>query len=397
MQTVTLKLKRPHSGQRRVTRERRRFNALACGRRWGKTTALQEWEIGPALEGYPVGWFAPSYKLLLEAWRELSQVLRPVTARTNMQERRIELITGGLVEFWSLDDPDAGRSRKYRRVAVDEAGLVKDLAHIWHAAIRPTLADYQGDAMLAGTPKGRNGFWELWQRGGRDPEWASWQMPTESNPHIRPDEVAAMRASMPALVVAQEIDAEFTDGALNLFRVEDIDRAAQPYAPPTAGPWLTTVDVGRRRDATVINTFSIGELPYRRAHFERLERVPYPYIHSRLAATAAQYPGRVVVESNGIGDPLIETAPIPLEPWLTTARSKLQALQALQLLFERGDIRASWDPRERAALIGASWDDAHTADEVMSLAIFAGVADGGMDKVASLYRRRAEARQGASV
>jgi 5-enolpyruvylshikimate-3-phosphate synthase len=43
----------------------------------------------------------------------------------------------------------------------------------------------------------------------------------------------------------------------------------------------------------------------------------------------------------------------------------------LQLLFEQGDIRAQWDARERAALVGCSWDEEHTPDEVMSLAIFA--------------------------
>ena len=34
-------------------------------------------------------------------------------------------------------------------------------------------------------------------------------------------------------------------------------------------------------------------------------------------------------------------------------------------------MQADWDARERAALISCSWDEEHTPDEVMSLAIFA--------------------------
>lgn len=363
-----------HSAQRQIQREARRFNAISCGRRFGKTTLLQEMAIDSALDGEPVGWFAPSYKLLTEAWREMSRTLAPIIKNKNASDHRMELITGGVIDFWTMEDPDAGRSRKYKRVIIDEAGLVKRLMEAWHAAIRPTLADYAGDAWLAGTPKGRNGFWELWELGGRDPEWAHWQMPTDANPFIERDEIAAMRASMPALVVAQEVDAEFTEGELTLFRIADIERADTPDVarPAQAGrQYITSVDVGRRHDATVINTFDTSQRPYTRVAFERLERIAYPLIQQHIEARASAYPGPVWVESNGIGDPVIENLNVAVTPFVTTARSKVQALQALQLLFEQGDISATWDARERAALIGCAWDDEHTADEVMSLAIFA--------------------------
>ena len=126
-----------------------------------------------------------------------------------------------------------------------------------------------------------------------------------------------------------------------------------------------------RRDATVINTFDVTQRPYTRVAFDRLERISYPLIQQHIERRALAYPGIVWVESNGVGDPVVENLRVQVEPFLTTARSKLQALQALQLLFEQGDIAAQWDARERAALIGCSWDEDHTPDEVMSLAIFA--------------------------
>lgn len=69
------------------------------------------------------------------------------------------------------------------------------------------------------------------------------------------------------------------------------------------------------------------------------------------------------------GDPVIENLAVRVTPFVTTARSKAQAIEALQLLLERGELKAVWEARERAALTTAAWDDSHTADEIMSLAI----------------------------
>ena len=65
-----------HQGQRDILQAARRFNTVACGRRFGKTTlglALAYYGAPHAPGGLSrcldVGWFAPTYKLLDEAWR----------------------------------------------------------------------------------------------------------------------------------------------------------------------------------------------------------------------------------------------------------------------------------------------------------------------------------------
>src|SRR5688500_4881102 len=123
-QELTITLPRPHPGQARVLQESSRFNAVACGRRWGKTKLGINRLVGPALEGRPVGWYSPTYKMLAEVWRETREVLRPATQRVAAQEHRLELITGGVVDMWSLDSADSSRGRKYARVVVDEAAMV---------------------------------------------------------------------------------------------------------------------------------------------------------------------------------------------------------------------------------------------------------------------------------
>jgi hypothetical protein len=196
--TVTLTFPKKHAGQRKCVDERRRFNVLCMGRRWGKSLLGIECLVWPALDGKPVAWFSPTYKMLSEVWRSAKRMLRDVTASVNTQEKRIELLSGGVIDFWSLENPDAIRGRKYALVVIDEAGMVGDLQDIWHMVIRPTLTDYRGSAWLLSTPKGRNFFWVMWclGQGDRDPEWKSWQMPTASNPYIAPKEIEAAQREL---------------------------------------------------------------------------------------------------------------------------------------------------------------------------------------------------------
>lgn len=142
-----------HSGQVEIMGRAKRFNVVSCGRRFGKTTL----GLGLAFYGAPhcpgglgrgfdVGWFAPSYKLLDEAWRGAKGFLREYIKRTDTQQHRMELVTGGALDFWTLEDPDGGRGRKYGLVLVDEAAMARHLQQAWDAAIRPTLTDYRGGA-----------------------------------------------------------------------------------------------------------------------------------------------------------------------------------------------------------------------------------------------------------
>src|ERR1700732_3052354 len=104
---IKLQLTALHPAQSLVIQQSKRFNVVCCGRRWGKTVLRMDRLIHLALEGKPVAWFSPSYKLLADTWRELRSRLAPVTRDKSEQEKRIELITRGVIELWSLDSPDA--------------------------------------------------------------------------------------------------------------------------------------------------------------------------------------------------------------------------------------------------------------------------------------------------
>ena len=210
----------PHPAQEQVIRESSRWNLLACGRRWGKTVLGMDRLIEPALQGFPCAWFAPNYRYLAETWRTMLDMLQPVLAGKNEQERRIELIGGGAIECWSLDSPDAGRGRKYKRIVVDEAAIVPDLETAWQQSIRATLTDLRGDAWFLSTPKGVTGYFHtLYQRGlDPDSDWRAWQMPTSANPYIHPDEIEDARRDLSELAFSQEYEARFVSWEGAVFR-----------------------------------------------------------------------------------------------------------------------------------------------------------------------------------
>ena len=81
------------------------------------------------------------------------------------QEPRMELVTGGVVEMWSLDKPESALGRACRRVVIDEAATANKLLYCWQQIFRPMLTNFAGDAWFISTPKGFGDFWTLYQWG----------------------------------------------------------------------------------------------------------------------------------------------------------------------------------------------------------------------------------------
>lgn len=241
MATISIQLPMLHSKQLEVKRHPARFKIVVFGRQTGKTFYGTDECVHHALDGHAVGWFAPDYKKQAEVYRSMEQLLAGAIKTSNKTEMRIELITGGVIEFWSMQDADCGRSRHYHHVVIDEAGLVLELAQRWTEAIRATLLRHNGTASFLGTPKPPKSvqlkdyaFYQFFQRGlpefvqkrddnnepvfGDDGKpvmvpntWKSFHAPSSSNPMLTTAEILEMRnePGMTKRIARQEIDAEF--------------------------------------------------------------------------------------------------------------------------------------------------------------------------------------------
>lgn len=193
---------------------------LRCGRRFGKTKLLETLGSIVSSNKGRVGWFCPNYKLLTPSYKELRKILHPITAHASRMDQIIELTTGGVIEFWTMSDEHAGRSRWYDWVIVDEVSLVeKEMQERWDKAIAPTLIDKAGNAIMAGTPLGvnpENYFYTActvkdYPPGVNGTIWQEYHMPTWKNPTLPKDIEQTLRDTKPPLVFEQENMAEFVD------------------------------------------------------------------------------------------------------------------------------------------------------------------------------------------
>lgn len=277
--------------------EQKRFNVVCSGRRWGKTKLAVNLLCEPALDSLPSGYFTPTYKLLKETYNDCVKTLQSLITRKNDQEF-IELITGGVIDFWSLDNPYAGRGRKYKKVVVDEAAFVKKLWESWTESIRPTLTDLEGDGWFFSTPRGKNDFFKLYMRGKQEEKnWASWQMSTYTNPFINPNEIDAAREDLPALAFSQEYMAEFNENVANPFGLAFIQQCTYPLSLEPAICY--GVDLAKSQDFTVIIGLDRnGAVSF----FDRFQKD-----WKQTLQTIQNLPERPVkVDSTGVGDPIVE-------------------------------------------------------------------------------------------
>lgn len=200
-----------HPKQDHIIKNAKRFNHLRCGRRFGKTTLIEELS-SIALDGKRVGIWFPTYKDLSEVWKDLKKTFGPVISRQNEQLKQIELITGGLIDFWSMEEPDSGQGRKYHRAIIDESAKAPKLYQAWENTIRPTLTDYRGDAFILSRPKGKNnGFYLIEEKHRQFDNWAFFHFTTYDNPHIAKEEIEEAKLQLDEITFRQEYLAEYVD------------------------------------------------------------------------------------------------------------------------------------------------------------------------------------------
>jgi hypothetical protein len=213
--SATVRLPNFHRAQAklRYVMHHNRFVAARCGRRWGKNVLGEATAVDDATHGRFVGWFAPEKKRLDASFHVIKDMLEPIRKRSSQTEGIIETITGGKVEFWSLEDPDAGRSRGYDRAIIDEGAFTKPfMIDTWRKSIRPTLVDRRGRALIMSNTNGIAPDNFLYQV-CHEPKlgFVCYHAPSRSNPTLPQDEVEGFERDNEPLVYQQEYLAEFVD------------------------------------------------------------------------------------------------------------------------------------------------------------------------------------------
>jgi hypothetical protein len=327
-----------------------KIKVLSMGRRWGKTVMSGMVVMNVLRQHGRAAWIAPTYKNSRPLWRWAVNTVAP-TVKTghmsiNKADRIITTRHGGELAIYSGDNIDSIRGEAFNLVVLDEAAKLSEDA--WSEAIMPTLADYDGDAILISTPRGRNWFYLEYLRAQTDGTTAAaWQAPTTDNPLPNIRKAAGLaKLRVPEMSYRQEWLAEFLESSGVFRRITEAATAMPLDAPLPGRAYVAGVDVANEADFTVIVIMDAGSREM--VHMDRFNRVGYVALEDRIEATARRWGLQtLVIEDNSIGRPVIDHLwgrGLPIVPFHTSGQSKGPLIQALQSAFEHDAIRILNNP-----------------------------------------------------
>ena len=290
----------------------------------------------------------------------------PPTVRENQSE--LEFANGSRIVSLP-SSPSTGRSFAATDAYLDEFAFATYGDLIYESVIGTISTG--GRLTVLSTPNGRaNLFFRLWS-GLEGGEWSRHAIRWSDCPRYDEAWSARMRASMTRQAFAQEFDLDFASSGDAVFEADDLDAARRGWdgTLATCEETVTAWDIGRRRDHTVGATIGRRGEVWHLVDFQRFME-PYPIIQAAIERTQRAY-GRTVVESNGVGDPVIENLTVSVEPFTTTARTKVQAIQALQLLLQQRRFKHDEPQLDRELGLYQWNDEGLVQDSVMAVAIAA--------------------------
>jgi len=337
--TTTIQLLKPHPRQAEILEHPARFKVVACGRRFGKSTAAMIAEIETALRGGNVWHITPNYPQSTDYWELLKRTVARAAVKKVESVRRLDFSGGGAITVRSGHEPDSLRGSGLDLAVLDEAAFMP--ADVWRGAIRPALSDRKGRALLLSTPAGLNWFYSAFMD-GQNPDladWQAWKLPTSTNPLIDPAEIAAAKLTLPAREFAQEYMADFIEDSGAVFRnVRKVATGAM-QAPIQGHVYQFGVDWGRSHDYTVISVIDTSVEPVRQVCMDRFTEIGWDLQRDRLISLYETYlPSLIYAEANSIGQPQIEALQrigLPVKPFHMTSASKGPLIEGLSLLIEK--------------------------------------------------------------
>jgi hypothetical protein len=351
--SVRLEIPRPYPLQQEILDSPASRKVICAGRRAGKTHLATVAAITAFLQGKRVLLSSTSQDQADVFWRYLKRWTRPLLSVAYKNEtKRILALGEGEIRVKTGRNADALRGDNVGVLVLDECARLDPQA--WFEVGAPMLADTNGTAWFISTPDRRNWFFQLYQR-AIDPaetNWAGWQFATTANPHLKPDALAMLIADMTAEGYAQEIEAQFLEGAGAIFRnVSECSTGER--AEPYAGEFIMGVDFAQSHDFTVCSVMDVGTRT--QVDCDRFNRMPWLNQRARIEALAAKWqPRQIIAERNSAGGPVVEElqrSGLPVVGFDTTAQTKPALIQSLQLAFERREIVALRDPVQMGELM----------------------------------------------
>jgi len=334
---IKLKLPKPHPGQHQVLNSQKRWRVLQCGRRWGKSLVAKISVIQEMLDGNQTAYITPTFSLGKLFYQEVLKMVPKVLVKSsNKSDLEITLVTGGTLKFFTGENLDALRGRKFHFIVVDEAAFIQDLEGAWNNSIRATLTDYKGRCLFISTPRGKNYFHSLYLKGmNQEHDFESFHFTSYDNTYIDPAELDDARMLLTDAAFKQEYLAEPGENISNPFSGDSI-RNGTLKVLSNKPPVVFGVDVARTTDFTVlIGLDEDGAMCY----FQRFQ-LPWINTMERIKQLPSNVPK--YMDATGVGSVLFEQLQQQchqLHAFTFTMKTKPSLVMELVKAVEAGTVK----------------------------------------------------------
>jgi phage terminase large subunit len=332
-------------------KRKQRWACLVAHRRAGKTVACVADLVDAALRcpkpNPRFAYIAPFFVQAKDvAWGYLKQFCAKIPGVSfNEAELRVDFPhNGARIRLYGADNYDRIRGVYLDGVILDEYADMPPAA--WGEVIRPALADRQGWAVFIGTPKGRNAFWEVWERAKANPGgWFSLMLRASETGLISPAELAEASAEMTPEQVEQEFECSFDAAILGAYyakEIADAERAGRitDVDVDPATPVHTAWDLGVG-DSTAIWFFQVAGQEIRVVDHYENHGQGLPHYAGVLAAKGYGYghdfvPHDARVKELGTGRTRVETLlSLGRKPRVVPAHSLMDGINAARVTVAR--------------------------------------------------------------
>jgi hypothetical protein len=249
----------PRDAFKKFHRRTERWACLVAHRRAGKTVACINDLIRRAfLDGKAEGryaYIAPFYRQAKSiAWDYLLKFSEPVRVNANASELWVELLNGARIRLFGADNPDSLRGLYLDGVILDEYADMRP--RVWGEIIRPLLADREGWAVFIGTPKGHNGFYEIWRTAQASDSWYAASVKASLSGILPASELSDAKQGMTEDQYEQEFECSFEAAILGAYYGKELRQCEQAgrvtsveYDPNI--PVYTAWDLGYHDDTAI--------------------------------------------------------------------------------------------------------------------------------------------------
>ncbi len=219
-----------------------KFNVVPAGRRTGKTQGAAIASIASTALGEPNLW-VDTINGNIDRYYE--RYFKPLAESTglgytwNVQKKLLK-VGKGFMDFRSADKPESIEGFGYKKIWLNEAGIILNNDYLYTNAILPMMLDYEESQLYAfGTPKGQKNkkskkhrFYELWQNVLKGtPGYSGRMLSSYDNPLLSPLNIKLLEDEIRRFdrdAVPQEIGGKFMeDAAGTVFKTKSLQYVSQ--------------------------------------------------------------------------------------------------------------------------------------------------------------------------